>query len=445
MKTLLSNKYLWLLLILLGLQIPLSMIESQIEDRTRQRETARSAVRSSWTGEQNILAALLVIPYQEKILVKQTYSNASKEDNFQWADRRLYITPQKLDIDTQINNQSLSKGIYRVPVYTADINIDGGFELSSYKKLIDSALKTSIRFKARPFISIGIGDIRGVIGIPSMKLQTTKLTIEPGTRLDFSASGYHAKLNQENLSQANINISSHMQINGMQQLSFLAVARENKVTAKSDWPHPIFSGAFLPTKREVTGEGYTASWQTGVFSTNINTVLESCYQGNCDALNSSLFGVKHIQSVDIYLQSLRSIKYGMLIILVTFGIFVLYEIISEELAIHPISYVLTGFALALFFLLLIALSEHTNFTLAYWVSSLSCSGLIAYYVAYQSRAKAKGLYLMGILNSLYLILFFIIRSEDHALLSGSLLLFFLLAIVMFVTRKVDWFKVLQSA
>jgi len=340
------------------------MIESQIEDRTRQREIARNSVRASWTGEQDIFAALLVIPYQEKRLVKSAYSSAEKMNDFEWLERRLYITPDSLDIDATVTNQSLSKGIYRVPVYTADININGIFELEPYKQLTKRLKNSSIRFKQTPFISIGIKDMRGVNGIPKMEIAKEELSVNPGTLLEFYSSGFNAKVQKQALSKPKIELHSQIKINGMEQLSFLSVARENNVNATSDWPHPIFSGAFLPTKREVTNEGYSANWQTGIFSTNIISVLKDCYQGECHSLRNSLFGVKHIQSVDIYLQSLRSIKYGMLIILVTFCIFVLYEILSNELVIHPISYVLTGFALALFFLLLIALSEHISFASA---------------------------------------------------------------------------------
>jgi len=121
----------------------------------------------------------------------------------------------------------------------------------------------------------------------------------------------------------------------------------------------------------------------------------------------------------------------------------LYELLSRQIAIHPISYLLTGSALAIFFLLLIALSEHWSFGFAYWLASLSCSSLIAFYVASQSGSKSYGAYIMAILNSLYTILYFIIRSEDHALLSGTLLLFFILATIMTVTRKLDWYQVMS--
>ncbi|TQV85586.1 cell envelope integrity protein CreD [Aliikangiella coralliicola] len=441
MKTLFSNKYIWLFIIIVGLQIPLSMIELQIEDRTIQRDIAKQSVRQSWTGEQEILASLLVIPYQEKVEIDQLNSQSeSKKRRYQWVNRRLYITPDKLIVESKLDNQTLARGIYKVPVYTASLKVQADYQLTKFHQL---KKRDTVRLQQASFMSIGVKDSRGLIGVPEMMLSGKKLQVEPGTQLPFYDSGFNAVIPLDKLQSKTLSFDSSIKLNGMEQLSFLTAGRVNSVNVKSDWPHPNFDGAFLPVSRQVSATGYSAKWETGVFSTNIDSALQSCYQNNCNSLHSSAYGVRHIQSVDIYLQSLRSVKYGLLVILATFCIFALYEIISQKISIHPISYFLTGTALAIFFLLLIALSEHMVFALAYWISCLACSGLIAFYVTHQSQSWRQGVSLMAILNGLYLILFFIIRSEDHALLSGSLLLFFLLAAVMHVTRKLDWYQVLK--
>ncbi len=315
MNSLLSNKYIWLLFIILGLQIPLSMIENQIEDRVKQREIARTSVRNSWTGEQDVLAALLIIPYQEKIPLKQQdQTEKMMLEDFQWVNRRLYITPENLVIKAELANQTLAKGIYEVPVYSAAIDLQADFNLSKYYQLIEANQKdqpAGIRFAEEVFISVGIKDIRGVVGIPKVELNDHLLTVMPGTSLSFYPNGYNAQLPKNHLSKSELkdeklSIYSQLTVNGMERLSFLTMARENNISAKSDWPHPVFDGAFLPTNREISDEGYTANWKTGVFSTNINAILDSCFVGQCNELQSSLFGVKHIQSVDIYLQSFSS-------------------------------------------------------------------------------------------------------------------------------------------
>ena len=270
-----------------------------------------------------------------------------------------------------------------------------------------------------------------------------KYQVAAGSQLNFYASGYHSLLEPQVLKAAVLNFSSELQLKGMEQLAFVATAKDNRIQATSDWPHPAFDGAFLPISREISQQGYIAKWQTGMFSTNMQSILKQCFEGNCSGFYDASFGVRHIQAVDIYLQSLRSVKYGLLVIVTTFCIFALYEILSKKINLHPIAYVLTGAALAIFFLLLIALSEHLTFAIAYSISSLACAGLIGFYVASQSQSKVYGLVLFVALNSLYSTLFFIIRSEDHALLSGTLLLFLLLSVIMFVTRKIDWYRVVN--
>lgn len=444
MINLIFNKYFGIFFILLGLQIPLAMIEEQVEERSDQRDTARQSVRESWTGEQSIFTGLLVIPYEKKVPLQAISGyNSQFKPVDKWEQHIAYVVPKQLSLNANLSNQTLAKSIYQVPVYTAKTDLKVEFELSEYERL---QAQQDIRMKQQPYVAIGIKDPRGIVGSPKISYLGKNIPLEPGTNLRFLPGGFSAKLSEEQLLQGsaqNLKFEIEMQLNGMEQLTFISTARDNKIITQSDWPHPIFDGAFLPITREVSGEGYSAEWKTGIFSTNIQSILNNCLSTTCNELYEGQFGVRHMQSVDIYQQSLRSIKYGLLVILATFCIFALYEILSQNIAIHPISYLLTGTALAIFFLLLVALSEHISFEWSYWISSIACSGLIAIYVASQSRSNLGASFLMLILNGLYLILFFIIRSEDHALLSGSLLLFFLLAIVMVVTRKLDWYKVLS--
>ena len=447
MKTLLLNKYLWLAVIVFAFNIPLMMIESQIEDRSYQRDVAKQAVTNSWTGEQSVLATVLIIPYQQKEKIIVTSDNnhkifvANQEERYKWVSKRFYVFPEKIDIDTSLDTQTLSKGIYEVPVYTAAMTIKGGFNLAEWHELRS---KDGIKQEASAFLSTGIKDSRGLTGIPQTLINQQDSEIKPGTQFNHFASGFHALVDVESLNLDSLLFLTKFRFKGTESIEFILTGKENTAKLNSTWPHPSFNGAFLPTKRQINSSGYSAQWHTGMISTNIENKFERCVYGDCGSLFQTSFGVKNIQSVDIYLQSLRSIKYGLLIVIVTFAIFALYEILNRKISVHPISYILTGCALAIFFLLLVALSEHLHFGLAYWVSALSCAALISYYVSHQSRSNKVALTFMGLLSFLYLILFFIIRSEDHALLSGSLLLFFILAVVMFVTRKLDWYQVMDN-
>ncbi|MCW8877505.1 MAG: cell envelope integrity protein CreD [Kangiellaceae bacterium] len=448
MKTLLLNKYLWLVAIVFALNIPLLMIESQIEERSGQRDVAKQAVTNSWTGEQSVLAKVLIIPYQqkEKIIVTgdNTYNavSSSQAERYKWVNKRLYLFPEQLNVQTELDTQTLSKGIYEVPVYTADMTIKGNFDLMPWQELRN---KDDIKQGGGAYLSTGIKDSRGLNGIPQILVNQQEAEVKPGTQFSHFASGFHAYVDSKSLELDNLLFLTKLNFKGTESIEFVLTGKENSARINSSWPHPNFNGAFLPTKREINNSGYSAQWHTGIISTNIENKFERCVFGDCDSLFRTSFGVKNIQSIDIYLQSLRSVKYGLLIVIVTFAIFALYEIINRNISVHPISYVLTGCALAIFFLLLIALSEHLYFGVAYWVSALSCASLISYYISHQSRSNKIAFIFMALLSFLYLILFFIIRSEDHALLSGSLLVFFVLAIVMFVTRKLDWYKVMDNA
>lgn len=431
-------KVLSLFFIVIAAQILLSMIESQIEDRSSNRYQARAAVEESWTGDQVILSTILSIPYEQANTIR-TFNKELKKyvEEINWTKKKAFILPTQQEITSELKHQTLNKGIYQVPVYTATLNIKGDFDP---KKLLELQDNPNIRILEKAYISVGIEDTRGITGIPTISINDKLRETKSGAKLDFFLSGYHTIVDIKSI-ESGFKFESNALVKGMGRIAFVATGKENIVDVKSDWPHPSFNGAFLPISRKISDAGYEANWQTGVFSTNIENTIEGCFAGSCEEnIYSDSFGVDHIQAVDIYLKSLRSIKYGLLVVIVTFTIFVLYEVLSKNLRIHPISYGLTGMALAIFFLLLIALSEHINFALSYWASSIACSSLIGYYVRHFSKSKQHGLAMFGLLNTFYLILFFIIRSEDHALLSGSVLLFALLAIVIVVTRKVDWYQ-----
>lgn len=426
-----------LFFIVIAAQTLLSMVEGQIEDRSDNRYQARSAVEESWTGNQTILSTILSVPYEQANKVRIFDKELDKYvEEIVWSKKTAFVLPTQQKITSKLKHQTLSKGIYQVPVYTAQLNIKGNF---NPKKIADLQNDPNIRLVGKAYISVGIEDSRGIAGIPTILIDKKSQEVKSGSALDFFLSGYHTAVDVNSIS-AGITFESSVLVKGMGRISFVATGKENTVDIASDWPHPSFDGAFLPVSRKISDTGYEANWQTGVFSTNIENTIKDCFVGTCDNIYASAFGVNHIQAVDIYLKSLRSVKYGLLVVIITFTIFVLYEVLSKNLRIHPISYGLTGMALAIFFLLLIALSEHMNFALSYWISTTACTSLIGYYVSHFSKSKRHGLAVFGLLNTFYLILFFIIRSEDHALLSGSILLFALLTIVMVVTRKVDWYQ-----
>jgi len=437
MAKLFANKYFLLLIIMIGAKILLSMIESQIEDRSKNRQHARALIAKSWTGDQTIIAGILSIPI-ERLVSTQVFDvhlNRNTEKKV-WQKENFFIVAEQLTINSKLTHQLLSKGIYRVPVYSSVITLDGKFHLDSIQALRNDE---NVNILGSAILNFGISDPRGILSNPQIFVANVSQAVSPSSQLAFFSTGFHSPLKLTELDNE-FSFETKLQLKGMSKIKFIAAGKQNEVWVKSDWPHPNFFGAFLPVHREISDQGYIAQWKTGTFSTDIENILKQCQQDHCANLFESSFGVDQIEAVDIYLKSLRSIKYGILVVIITFTILVLYEVLQKKIRIHPISYSLTAMALAMFFLLLIAFSEHLNFAIAYWISAIACSCLLGYYLGHLAGSKKQGALFFGVLNTFYLILFFIIRSEDHALLSGALLLFSLLALVMSITKRVDWYQ-----
>jgi inner membrane protein len=233
-----------------------------------------------------------------------------------------------------------------------------------------------------------------------------------------------------------------MTLVGTQRLDIVPLGATSTISLDSPWPHPSFTGRILPDAgTTVTPGGFSATWRTSHFATNLAQLhLRCAQQRQCDAFHQHTVAVSFIQPVDLYLTVERSVKYGFLFILLTFAAFFLFEVLAR-LAIHPVQYGLVGIALAVFFLLLIALSEHLGFARAYAIATVACVGLIGYYVGHVLRRWQRGAAFALGLGSLYGLLYALLRMEDHALLLGALLVFVCLACAMIATRRVDWYSV----
>jgi inner membrane protein len=214
---------------------------------------------------------------------------------------------------------------------------------------------------------------------------------------------------------------------------------------RADWPHPSFVGQFLPQRREVTAEGFTAHWQSSFFATNYEERLQACLgHRHCLSDSDNPFAVSFINPVDQYLKSERAIKYALLFIALTFAGFFLFEVL-KRLAVHPMQYGLVGLALALFYLLLLSLAEHVPFALAYLLAAAACVLLLGIYLSAVLRSAWRGGAFALALGLLYGLLYVLLDAEDYALLMGSLLVFGLLAGVMLLTRRLDWYSLGRGA
>jgi inner membrane protein len=421
------------------LMIPLTMIEGVVYERSAYRNQARESIAESWTGEQQLVGPLLVVPYKEhynlKVWDKAMERFELKEHT---RDGRLIIAPEKLMLQGEVDSETRKRGIYEVPVYHSRLGITGEFDLGGIDAFVKGK-ENRIEWQSA-YLSVMIRDLRGVELQPLLKWREETHEFVSDTRLDGMRNGMHASLGQLRPDQTPVAFSFELRLNGMEQLLFSPLGKNTTVELQADWPDPSFIGRYLPSSREIDARGFKANWHLSSFSSSIHQQLDACEKGSCAQLMQESFGVRLFNSVDIYHQSERSVKYALMFIGLTFFSLFLYEVM-KGLRMHPMQYLLVGLGLSVFYLLLISLSEHMTFVYAYIIATLASTLLIGFYVGSILRSAKHGGFVTLALLLLYGLLYGILSSEDNSLLMGSLLIFGVLSLVMIVTRRLDWYAV----
>ena len=427
-------------LLIVLLLIPLLMINGIIVDRQNTRDSVLADIARSSSYAQRLTGPVMVVPYRK--IVREWKLNEKLNQRYEETREvrgRLYFLPERFELDGQVQTELRARGIYQARLFHADNRISGRFVLPEQLGIKENFADYTFE---PAFLAVGISDIRGIENALKLELGSQRLEFSPGTQVGWLGEGVHVALpEQDSKKPAVLDFAFDLRLQGTEQLQVVPVGKTSQVSLASNWPHPSFIGNFLPSQREVTDKGFTANWQTTFFSTNLEESLRGCsYDQVCDDFNSRSFGVNFIDPVDQYLKSDRAIKYALLFIALTFAGFFLFEVL-KGLAVHPIQYALVGVALAFFYLLLLSLSEHIGFALAYLVSASACVLLIGFYVCHVLRSVRHGLGFSAGLAALYGLLYGLLSAEDYALLMGSLLLFGLLGTVMVLTRKLDWYGV----
>ncbi len=430
-------------LLILLLLVPLLMINGVIQDRQQLRDGVLEDIARSSSYSQQLSGPLMVVPYRKVVRTWKIHEKTNKRYQEIGEERgRLYFLPERFEVDADVQTELRSRGIYQARLFHADNRISGHFSLPVQLGIKEEF--ADYRFD-QPFLAVGISDIRGIENALKLELNGQKLDFIPGSQVGWLGEGVHVTLPALETKQVTeLAFGFDLKLQGTGQLQILPVGKTSNVSLNANWPHPSFIGNYLPAQREITDLGFTAHWQTSFFSTNLQETLNSCVsRGGCEALSGRSFGVSFIDPVDHYLKSDRAIKYALLFIVLTFAGFFLFEVL-KSLAVHPVQYALVGVALAFFYLLLLSLSEHIGFALAYLLSASGCVLLIGFYVCHVLRSVRHGLSFSAGLAALYGLLYGLLSAEDYALLMGSLLLFGLLGVFMVLTRKLDWYGVGQK-
>ena len=424
------------------LTMPLFLITSKIYERDSYRNLAREDIARSWTGEQKVLGPILVVPYT-RVVAKREFDDKLKQyvQRQNRIDEELFVLPEMLDADFRLSTEVRYRGIYEVPVYSGTAKLSGNFSTAQVTELRQRPDTKSV---GQPYLSLVIDDVRGITRTPDLTIGAQSVAFKPGSRFRFRSSGIHAPINiKYSDADQSIPFSVSMDLRGISSFRFAPVGDSNSVDIDSNWPHPSFEGLYLPAAREISDSGFTANWQISTFSTNMKEQARQCSAGNCDGLLHNHLGVSLVEPVDIYLQSQRASKYGVLFIGLTFTVFFLFEVL-RQLHIHPIQYGLVGLALTVFYLLLVSLAEHIPFGLAYAIATAACCGLLGFYVSYVLGKIRRGVAFAVSISGLYGVLYIIIQAEDYAFSMGAALVFTALAATMYVTRNLDWYELGDS-
>lgn len=419
-----------IVLIIFLLLIPTYMIKNLVNERESTQNNAILEVSSKWGNEQTISGPYISIPYLKNVKEK---SNSGYADKVVQIKEYLHILPTQLNINGNINPEKRYRGIYEIVVYNSKINISGAFnslELST----LDIPLQ-NIQFNKAEFV-VGINDMRGIEEQIDLTWNKDKVSFNPGVSSnDVVQSGINAgvAINPTDSSSYNFNLT--LDLKGSSRLYFTPVGKVSNISLTSEWPTPSFNGAFLPDQHKVSDKGFTANWKV----LHLNRNYPQQWTSNQYNISSSEFGIDLKLPVDNYQKSYRTIQYAILFIGFTFLVFFFIEVLNKVF-IHPIQYILVGVALIVFYTLLLSISEHLKYNLAFIVSALSTLLLIAGYVKAILKSNALTGLISGILTVLYTFIFVIIQLEDYSLLIGSIGIFMILGLVMYFSRKIDWYN-----
>ncbi len=428
--------------LLLVLLIPLQMIRAVIEDRNMTRLEAEGEVIAKWGGEQIIAGPVVVVPYLKRVEVE--------DDKIEEHIEQVYFLPDSLEITGTVDTDKRNRGIFEITVYTADLQIRGTFSEPDFDEW---RIAEQDVFWEDAALVVEFPDMRGLQERVSLQWDSRTISFSAGQgevgvfggeiRAPLDRDSLQKRKSRRDAAEAAATQTSHgfafdLHLQGGRSLGFVPLGGETRVQLSSSWPSPSFDGAFLPGERNVGDEGFDAEWcilslNRGYGQRWLRGQVES------NAFLDSAFRVQLMIPVDTYLKSLRSVKYGILFVLLPFLVFFLFEVAGSR-RIHPFQYLLVGLAVCLFYLLLVSVSEHLSFDWTYLLAGAATTALITFYSGAVLAAWRRAWIMALVLGAGYLFLYAVLKSEDYALLIGSLGLFVILAGVMVLTRRIDWYS-----
>jgi len=420
-----SFKFIVIGMLSLLLLIPAGMIRGLISEREIRNREAANEISESWSLAQTITGPYIDIPTEEKKMV----------DRKEVIEHHTYhLLPEHLEVDGNVTPLEKKRGIFSAVVYDADLRLQGDFNLDEEE--LASILSKGIN-REKIYLNIGINDLRGVGNNSVIQLNGKSYEMKPGLyNRQLSEHGIHVPVDVDEIrKKGKLTFNISLELKGSNDLFFTPTGKTTRVALNSAWPDPSFTGNFLPAYKQISEDGFDAVWEVNYLNRNYP---QGWYNTQYNTEGSS-FGVYFMIPVDHYQKSERSVKYAFMFIALSFLVFFLTEIILKT-RIHPIQYLLVGFALIVFYTLLVSLSEQVGFNTAYLVSTLAVTVLVGSYMRSSTSSGKVGLISGLLLLGLYGFLFTTLQLQELSLLMGSIGLFIILAIVMIVSRKINWYR-----
>jgi inner membrane protein len=417
----------------LGLMVPITWVRSIVGERTSRRDDAVREVSTTWGGPQTFGGVVLSVPY-----VYTVTDGSGRREMRAFA----HMVPSEMRVDATLRTERRRRGIFDVVVYRVELAVRGRFRHDA----LEWAHPTAERIDwSRAVFSVGLSDPRGVSRRAVLTWNGRELPFSGGVaQVGLFGAGIQTRLTDPTALRGDSEtpFTFTLSATGTREIRFVPTAEETTVLVQSAWSHPSFVGSPLPEQSAVTRAGFTAQWRVPDVGRSFPghwTSVDFKDQSLAERARASAFGVDVIQPVDIYQQTERAVKYAVLFFALTFMVFFLWEIFGST-RLHPVHYAFVGFALCVFYLLLVSISEHAGFDIAYSVASTAITLLIGAYSRAVLRGRWQASSVVGSLAGLYAFLYLLLRLEDYALLAGSVGLLVVLTFLMFVTRRMDWYE-----
>ncbi|MFN0030931.1 MAG: cell envelope integrity protein CreD [Flavobacteriales bacterium] len=414
--------------IILLLLIPLAFVHDLVREREERQREAEHEVANTWGTEQTFTGPFLTIPYYES----HTLGNGLREvNNF---PTFAHFLPDVLDVNTELQTEIRSRGIFDVVVYTAIVKMTGSFSkpdmqsFTPYETVWNNAQ-----------LQLGLSDLRNLADLPQVQFGNESLSLQPGlNNEDLAESGLAAPVIFSE-SDDKINFSITLRVRGSRSIQLIPLGKETTAHISGNWGSPSFQGSYLPEKKDITQKDFSANWKL----LYMNRPYPQQFAGDRDEVRASAFGVDLKLPITDYQKNERSAKYAVLIIALTFIVFFFVQVL-HKVRIHGIQFMLAGLALCLFYVLLLSFTEHVGFNMAYFIAGLLTIGLITLYIKAIFKNSRLTVINFLLLTIVYGFVFVIIQLEEYALLVGSLGLFLVLAVTMYLSRNITWSEQMKS-